>query len=37
MCGILCMYNYNRDLSAELPKFKQMLELLKKTEIIHLP
>lgn len=29
MCGILCMYNYNRDLSAELPKFKQMLELLK--------
>ncbi len=29
MCGYLCMYNYNQDLTSQVTKFKQMLELLR--------
>ena len=29
MCGFLCMYNYNQDLTSEVPQFTKMLELLR--------
>lgn len=29
MCGFLCMYNHNIDLSNQIPKFNKMLSLLK--------
>ena len=29
MCGFLCMYNHNIDLSNQVPTFNKMLSLLK--------